>query len=145
MMKKLSLSGFDLGVIIAFVVLTLMGIGAWWYLSTELQAAVDQAQQAKGDFDKYSSAYRFVVSRANGKILQNNIDLLKAQLDPLIHKKFLPKENELHAKGKEDPVTWKHDLDDEIRRLTAAAKLHGVALPNNFYFGFFELSRPEPA
>jgi hypothetical protein len=135
-MKKLNLSGFDLGVIIAFAVLTLMGVGAWWYLSGALQDAVAQTATAKANFDKYSTKYSIVVSRTSGKARQANIDVLKAQLDPLIHTTLQSSANKLHSIQKEDPVAWKHDLDDEVRSLTAAAKLHSVTLPNNFYFGF---------
>jgi len=133
-MKKLS--GFDLGVIIAFVVVALLGSGAWWYLSGELQAAQDDVKNAYSDFQKYSTKYNIVVSPSNGKTLQANIDLLKAQLDPLIPAKLLPKENKLRSIAKEDPVAWKHDLDEEVHRLNSAAKLHGVTVKPNFYYGF---------
>ena len=135
-MKKLNLSGFDIGIIIAFAVVALLGGGAWWYLSGALQDAQAEVTNAKADFDKYSIKYHIVVSASNGKALQDNIDLLKAQLDPLILTKLLPKENKLGSIAKEDPVAWKHDLDDEVQRLDSAAKLHGVTLPPNFYFGF---------
>jgi hypothetical protein len=141
-MKKLSLSKFDLGIIIAFAVVALLGAGAWWYLSGELQSAQGDVANAKSDFDKYSAAAaastkeKIVVSPSNEKTLESNIDVLKTQLDPLIETKLLPKENTLRSIGKEDPVAWKHDLDDEVHRLNGAAKVHGVALPSNFYFGF---------
>jgi len=146
-MKKLNLSGFDLGFIIAFAVVALLGGGAWWYLSGELQTAVDDVGKADADFKKYSadSKYHVVVSTSNGKTLQANIDLLKAQLDPLIETKLLPKENKLHSIEKEDPVAWKHDLDDEVNRLKTAAKLHGVTLPRNFYFGFSRYQSLNPS
>src|SRR5271154_5093523 len=102
-MKKLNLSGFDLGVIIAFAVVTLLGGGAWWYLSGQLQTAVDDVHKAKADFDRYSSKYDIVVDPSNEKPLQANIDLLKAQLDPLIHTKLQPKENKLRSIEREDP------------------------------------------
>ena len=133
-MKKLS--AFDLGAIIAFAVLALAGIGAWWYLSGELAGEQSDVATAKAAFDKSSTKYNIVVSRTNGKTLQSNIDLLKGQLGPLIQDKLVPKENLLPTIDREDPVAWKHDLDDEVHRLTTAAKLHGVALPPNFYFGF---------
>ena len=135
-MKKLNLSRFDLGFIIAFAVVALLGVGAWWYLSGELQATQDDVGRAKKDFDTYSTKYDIVVSPSNGKVMQANIDLLKAQIGPLIATKLLPKENTLRAIAKEDPVAWKHDLDDEVHRLTAAAKVHGVTLPPSVYFGF---------
>jgi hypothetical protein len=135
-MKKLNLSGFDLGVIIAFAVITLLGGGAWWYLSGALQDAQDDVKNADKDFVTYSTKSNIVVSASNGTTLQANIDLLKAQLDPLIHAKLRSKDNKLSSISKEDPVAWKHDLDDEVHRLTHAAKLHGVNVPANFYFGF---------
>jgi hypothetical protein len=133
-MKKLS--AFDLGAIIAFAVLALAGIGAWWYFSSTLGSDVENVTTAKADFDKSSTKYNIVVSRSNGKTLQANIDLLKGQLGPLIQDKLAPKENLLPTVEKEDPVAWKHDLDDEVHRLTSAARLHGVTIPPNFYFGF---------
>jgi len=141
-MKKLS--GFDLGIIIAFVVLTLLGGGAWWYLSGGLQDAQTQVTNAKADFDKYSTKSNIVVSSANGDTLRANIDVLKTQLDPVIQAKLLPKENTLHSIDKEDPVAWKHDLDDDVHSLNTAAKAHGVALPQNFYFGFSRYLNQSP-
>jgi hypothetical protein len=145
-MKKLNLSKFDLGMIIAAVVVTLLGGGAWWYLSGALQDAQNDDATAKADYDKYSSNAKsgIIVSDANGKNLQDNIDLLKAQLDPVIHTKLQPKENKLGSIDKEDPVAWKHDLDDSVTRLTSAAKNHIVSLPPNFYFGFSRYLNQNP-
>jgi predicted metal-binding protein len=148
-MKKLKLSGFDLGIIIAAVVVALLGGGAWWYLSGELQDAQDEAQAADQDFNKYSASKSaggsIVVSPSNLKTLQANIDLLKAQLDPLIRAKLQPKENKFGGIGKEDPVAWKHDLDDSVQRLATAAKLHSVTVPPNFYFGFTRYLSQSPS
>ena len=148
-MKKLKLSGFDLGVIIAFAVITLLGGGAWWYLSGQLQTAVDDVGKAKADFDRFSVAKggpdNIVVSPSNGKTLQANIDQIKAQIEPLISTKLQPKDNKLRSIEKEDPVAWKHDLDDEVHRLNAAAKVHGVTVPPNFYFGFSRYLSSSPS
>jgi hypothetical protein len=141
-MKKpklnLNLSRFDLGVVIAAVVITLLGGGACYYFYNGLSNAQADVNSAKADFDKYSSnpKYHVVVSSSNAKILQDDIDLIKAQLGPLIQAKFQSKDSKLASIDKEDPVAWKHDLDDEVHRLTTAAKSHTVSLPNNFYFGF---------
>jgi hypothetical protein len=144
-MKKLNLSGFDLGVIIAAVAIAVLGAGAWWYLSGALQDAQGEVTSAKKDFDNYSTKYHFVVSTSNGRTLKANIDLIKAQLYPLIQAELLPKENKLPSIEKEDPVAWKHDLDDEVSRLNRAAKLHGVGLPPNFYFGFSRYQSQSPS
>jgi hypothetical protein len=143
-MKKLPISGFDIGAIIAAVVIALLGGGAWWYLSGALQDAQAEDASAKSDYDKYSTKYDIVVSPTNGKVLQGNIDLLKVQLDPLIKSKLLPKENKLSSIDKKDPVAWKHDLDDEVHALNAAAKAHGVTVPPNFYFGFSRYVNQSP-
>jgi len=150
-MKKLKLnlklSGFDLGVIIAAVVIALLGGGAWWYLSGALADAQADTTSAKADFDKFSSnpKYHVVVSPSNAKTLQANIDLLKAQLVPLINDTLQPKENKLLSIEKEDPVAWKHDLDDEVRALNNAAKLHSVVVPPNYYFGFSSYISQSPS
>jgi len=146
-LKSLKLSGFDLGVIIAAVVIALLGAGAWWYLSGALADAQTDATSAKADFDKFSSnpTYHIVVSTSNAKTLQNNIELLKAQLAPLIHDTLQPKENKLLSIDKEDPVAWKHDLDDDVRALNNAAKLHSVGVPANFYFGFSRYLSQSPS
>ena len=137
-MKKLSLSKFDLGFIIAFVVVTLLGFGAYWYLSGVLQDSQAADATAKAAYDKNAAnaKYHVAVSTGNLKTLQANIDLIKAQINPLIPSKLQTKDNKLNSIEKEDPVAWKHDLDDTVHRLTAAAKAHAVTLPPNFYFSF---------
>jgi hypothetical protein len=137
-MKKLNLSKFDLGYIIAFVVVTVLGIGAWFYLSGELQKSQDTVKGAEQDFEQVAvdKKYKIRVTQANVTNLKANIDLIKAQIDPVISSKLLPKENRLRSIEKEDPVAWKHDLDDDVHRLTAQAKSRGITIPPNFYFGF---------
>src|SRR5476651_1752486 len=133
-MKKIST--FDLGMIIAFVVIGILGGTAYWYLSGQLYTALDAVSAAKTDYDKYAVNQNIVVNSTSQKNLQDNIDLIKAQLDPLIQTKLQPKDSKLSVIDKKDPVAWKHDLDDEVARLTAAAKLHNVKIPPNFYFAF---------
>ena len=142
-MKKLS--GFDLGIIIAFVVVTLLGGGAWYYFSGELQTAVADVAAANSDFKKYSSGQDYLPTVANQKILQGNIALLKTQLDPLVQNKLLPKENKITLIEKKDAVEWKHDLDDRVRALNTAAKHHAVTVPANFYYGFSRYLTTNPA
>jgi hypothetical protein len=146
-MSKIKLSGFDLGIVIAFVVITLLGAGAWWYLSGALQDAQTDVSTAKADFDKYSSNPQFhvVVSPSNAKTLSNNIELIKAQLLPVIQTQFQSKDNKLSSIRQEDPVAWKHDLDDEVRRLNTAAKAKSVTVPPNYYFGFSRYLNQSPS
>ncbi|MEI9999048.1 MAG: hypothetical protein WDO13_07710 [Verrucomicrobiota bacterium] len=133
---KIKLSVFDIGMLIAFAVVTLAGVGAWWYLSGALQDAQAADAQAKHDFDTYSSKSDYVVSASNLKTLHGNSDILQAQIDPVLQASLLQKGNDLHTIEKEDPVAWRHDLDDIVRDLNARARARNITLPNNFYFGF---------
>jgi len=148
-MKKLPLSKFDLAMIIAFVVIGLLGGGVIYYLGGVLTEAQQAATQAKTDFDHYSVQHTtkqdILVSSRNQGVLKNNIDILKGQLVPLIDTKLQAKDNKLNSLGKKDPVAWKHDLDEEVRRLTAAAGVHSVTLPANFYFAFSNYVSSNPA
>ena len=109
--------------IIAFAVVALAGgVLRVSTSSDELKAARRTRSRTRTrDFKKYSTKYNVVVSASNEKNLRANIDLIKAQLDPLVLTKLQSKENKLHSIEKEDPVAWKHDLDDEVHRLNAAA------------------------
>lgn len=133
-MKKLS--PFDLGMIIAFAVVTLIGGGVWYYLSGKLDAAKQDVETASTDFDKYSTKQVYLPNTSNVTTLQADIDVLKSQIDPLIKAKLQSPDNKILVVAKQDTVTWKHDLDDRVRKLNAEAKVHGVTVPNNFYYGF---------
>jgi hypothetical protein len=141
-MKKLS--AFDIGIIIAFVVITLLGAGGCYYLSGVLDATKGDVSEAAGNFEKYSSHQPFLPTAGNEKILQANIDLMHAQLDPVIQGKLQAAGNKLPAIVDQDTVAWKHDLDAEVSRLNSAAKLHGVNVPNNFYYGFSRYLNQNP-
>ena len=145
-LKKLKISGFDLGIIIAFAVITLIGGAAWWYLSGALSDAQADVTAAKADFDKVSSnpQYKLVVSDSNAKTIQTNIDQIKTQLVPVIQAQFKSKDNKLSLIRQEDPVAWKHDLDDEVHRLNALAKSKSVGVPANYYFGFSRYLNASP-
>jgi len=141
---KLQLSKFDIGIIIAFVVIGLMGGAAWWYLSGQLQAAQAADAQVATDYNASAVAKGVVVSQANAKALAANNDLLQAQLDPLIANYLLAKDNDLGKVQAEDPVAWKHDLDEDIKTLTTEAKAEGVTLKDHFYFGFSRYQTESP-
>ena len=95
--------------------------------------------------DYQAATQKILVSQGNQKILQNNIELLKGQLVPLINNKLMSKENKLYSIEKRDPVAWKHNLDDKVRDLTAAAGVHSVKLPPNFYFTFANYLNQHPS
>ena len=149
-MKKLPISKFDLGIIIAFVVIGLMGGGAWYYFSGQLAqaqqdvAAADKLFNDNSSYQPPGASQTILVSNGNQRALQDNINLLKSQLAPLIQTKLMAKENKLYSIDKLDPVTWKHNLDDKVKELTAAASVHGVKLPANFYFTFADYLNANP-
>ena len=144
------LSRFDLSVIGAFVVIGLLGAGAWWYFSSQFLAAQQDVSAAKAAFDKYSTTPGYsnnqsiLVSTGNKKILQDNIALLQSQLDPLIQAQFLTKKNKLPSIDREDPVAWKHDLDEEVHHLADAAAHSNVKIPPNYYFAFSRYLNTNP-
>jgi hypothetical protein len=138
------LSGFDIGMIIAFVVIALLGGGAWYYLSGQLAATQQDVGTAASDFQKYSSKVVYLPTAGNEKVLQNNIDVMQAQLDPLVHSMLQASGNKLPSVTKEDTVAWKHDLDAEVSRLNTAAKREGVTVPDNFYYGFSRYLNTNP-
>jgi hypothetical protein len=141
-MKKIS--RFDLAMIIAFVVITLLGGGVWYYLSGLLATAQDDVNDAKQKFDQYSTHEVYLPTKANQKILQDNIDLIKAKLDPLVQASLQAPDNKLSTIEKQDTVAWKHDLDQEVAKLNALAKTHGVDVPPNFYYGFSRYLNQNP-
>lgn len=140
-----NLSRFDLGMIIAFAVVTLLGGACWYYLSSQLAAAQADAAAAAGEFDTYSKKEVYLPTKANVKTLQANIDLMTAQLDPLVKNKLQPPNYQLDTIQAINTVEWKHKLDDEVRDLNSAAKLNGITVPNNFYYGFSRYLNVNPA
>ena len=139
-----NLSRFDLGIIIAFVVVTLLGAGAWYFLSGQLEAAKGDASAAAGDFDQYSTRQTYLPTARNQKVLQSDIDLMQAHLNPLIASKLQATGNKLADVKEQSPIDWKHDLDAEILGLNNAAKVHGVTVPKQFYFGFSRYLNTNP-
>jgi hypothetical protein len=141
-MKKIS--AFDLAMIIAFVVVALAGAGVWYYLSGLLDTTKSNVSSAQADFDKYSSKEVYLPTTANVKTLQANIDLMQAQLDPLIKTRLQAPGNHLETVEKMDTVAWKSDLDTKVGKLNAAARLGGVTVPPNFYYGFSRYLEKNP-
>jgi hypothetical protein len=142
-MKKLS--PFDLGMAIAFVVVAVLGGAAWWYLSGQLQDAQSEVTAAAGKFDTYSKKEVYLPTRTNVKTLQDDIALMTAQLDPIVQTRLQSPGNKLPSIERIDTVTWKRNLDDEVRQLNSSAKLHGLVVPKNFYYGFSRYLNQNPA
>jgi hypothetical protein len=147
-MKKLNLqlSKFDIVMIAVFVVIGLIGAGAWFYLSGMLQAAQAADAQVKSDYDaSVTTAKGINLTADNVKKLNDNNTLLKDQIDPVISAYLLAKDNDLGNVRGEDPVAWKHDLDEDIKSLTTDAKSEGVKLADHFYFGFSRYQTESPS
>jgi hypothetical protein len=139
------ISAFDVGIIIAFVVITLIGGGACYYLYSQLNSTLQDVGNTAGDFDKYSSREVYLPTGPNQKVLEQDIALMHAQLDPLIKSQLQAPGNKLPSAKTEDTVAWKHDLDAEVASLNNAAKLHGVTVPNHFYYGFSRYLNTNPS
>ncbi len=142
---KLELSSFDIGMIIAFVVVGLLGGTAWYFLSSQLQTAQAACASVAGDYNTNATAKGIIVSSANAKSLNANSTLLQTQVDPIITTYLLPKENDLTNAHTMDPVAWKHELDDDVKTLTTDAKAHGVSVKDHFYFGFSRYLTESPS
>jgi uncharacterized membrane protein YgcG len=144
-MKKLST--FDIVMIVLFVVVGLLGGGAWYYFSGQLAATQQTVASASSDFAQYSSREVYLPTANNVKTVQASIDLIHAQLDPIIKNQLQNPGDKLPDTAKEDTdtVKWKQHLDEEVGRLNNAAKTHGVAVPDNFYYGFSRYLSTNPA
>jgi hypothetical protein len=150
-MKKLKfkLSGFEIGMIIAFVIVGLLGGAAWWYLSGNLTDIQAQCADVKSRYVASSIAKvdgGIVVSPGNLAKLNENMELLQKQIDPVISGHLHPKNAGLDtATGKEDSVSWKRGLDDDVGELTKGAHANNIVLPRNFYFGFSRYVTESPS
>ena len=140
-MKKFS--AFDLGMIIAFVVVALLGGGAWYYLSGRLSDAQAAATSASSSLNN-STSKGYFPSIANEKLLTADNAAIQAQLDPAIKATFQAPGNKLDAVQSVNPVDWKRGLDTRVSALNALAKSHGVAVPANFYYGFSRYLNQQP-
>ena len=113
-MKKLST--FDIIMIVLFVVIGLLGGGAYYYFSGQLTTTQQAVSAADADFTKYTSSQVFLPTPTNVQTVQANIDLMNAQLDPIIKNQLQNPGNKLGDVAKEDTdtVKWKQHLDAEV-------------------------------
>jgi hypothetical protein len=109
-----------------------------------LESAQGEAEAAAGQFDTYSKKEVYLPTRSNLTTLQNNISLMTAQLDPLVKSTLQSPKNGLGGIQQIDTVAWKHGLDDEVSHLNAAAKTHGISVPDGFYYGFSRYLNTNP-
>jgi hypothetical protein len=137
-----NLSRFDLGMIIAFAVVALLGGGAWYYLSGQLTTAQGDVAAAAGEFDQYTKKEVYLPTGSNVKTLQSGIDQMTAQLDPLMKNRL--ESSQLEGIQATDTVEWKHQLDDEVHGLNNEAKISGITVPANFYYGFSRYLNTNP-
>jgi hypothetical protein len=137
-------SRFDLGMIIAFVIVALFGGGAWYWLSGQLATAQSDASAAAGEFDQYTKKEVYLPTGGNVKMLQADIGLMTAQLDPLVKNELQSPGNLLPAIEQTDTVKWKHLLDDEVKALNDEARISGIKVPDNFYYGFSRYLNTNP-
>jgi hypothetical protein len=143
-MKRLS--RFDLFMIVAFLVVALAGGGIAYYLDAyQLAAAQQDVQAANQDFQQYSSKMVYLPTPENLKILQSNIDLVQAQIDPVVKNNLQSSGNKLAEIANENSVDWKRQLDESAAALNAAAKLHNVQVPKNYYYSFSYFLSNNPA
>lgn len=139
------LSKFEIGMIVAFVVVTGAGIGGYVYTSGLVETAKADLTTANGELQKLVKQ-RYLPSDANIKMLEGNVAALKAALKPIQEQILKSPENKLGQMQPQNPVTWKNsDLDQTVQRLTALAKGHRVALPTDYYFGFSRYQKSNPS
>ena len=88
---KFQLSKFDIGMLIAFAVVGILGGTAWWFLSGQLQAAQAQCAQVAGDYNTYATAKGsgIIVSQANAGALGPPLSALPGVLLELIFQRRL--------------------------------------------------------
>jgi hypothetical protein len=143
-MKRLS--RFDLSMIIAFAVVALVGGGAAYYLCYyQLDAAQNEVRAANQEFQRYTAHMTYLPTQENLRILRGNIDLIQAQIEPAVNKNLQAPDNHLADIVNENSVDWKHKLDESVAKLNAAAKLHNVQVPDNYYYSFSYFLSNNPA
>lgn len=139
------LSKFDIGMIVAFVVVTGAGVGGYFYTNGLVDAAKTDLGAATGELQKLVKQ-RYLPSDANIKTLDNNIKELRSALQPIEEKVLKSPQSKLGQIAAKNPVTWKNsDLDQTVQRLQALAKSKRVTIPDDGYFGFSRYKSGNPS
>ena len=142
-MKKIALTRFDWILVAAFGLVAVAGIGGYLYTSSLLQTAKDELGAEKTQYDALTTNRRYLPSEANIKALEENNKYLDAMLKPIVEQ--MTKESEKISKVTEkDPVLFKQDVTDTVKRLTDQAKAKNVEIPANFAFTFGRYQQTNP-
>jgi hypothetical protein len=139
---KGKLSQLQLIALIGFVSLTLFGIGAYLWLSSEL----DNAQQALTlrSAEKQKLLTRRTVPHPTSiETLTKNNEILTASLETL-QARLKTGNPLLQGVVQKNAVVFKQEVFDTAKKLTELAKKKNVQLPANFYFGFSKYVTQNP-
>lgn len=139
------LSKFEIGMIVAFVVVTGAGIGGYIYTSGLVETAKSDLTTANGELQKLVKQ-KYLPSDANIKTLEGNVNALRSVLDPIEKQVLQSPECKLSEIKAQNPVTWKNsELDQTVQRLTAQARSRRLTLPPDYYFGFARYQKSNPS
>lgn len=135
-----NLSRFQIGMIVAFVVVAVLGVAAWWYTGT-LQAEASERLVAANRTKTTLAASRYTPGAASVKILTENIEQMKATLAPIESEILLPDDHLLLTAEPMNPTAWKTEkLTKAIDRMQALAAKANLALPavtdGRYFFGY---------
>ena len=72
-------------------------------------------------------------------------NIINGQIDPVVKTYLQAPGNKLGDQVNENTVDWKHKLDEKVAKLNAAAKVQGVQVPLNYYYGFSDYLSQAPA
>ncbi len=135
-----NLSKFQIIMISAAVVVLILGIAGWWYTGTlqaEASKRLTQAQSKKMGYERQ----RYTPTKRTVDILQQNIDQMKATLEPIENEVLRPEEHLLSSVEAMNPTAWKTTkLAPAVDRMIALASKANISLPavtdGRYFFGY---------
>jgi hypothetical protein len=141
--KKINLTPFDWGLVAAFGLTAVIGIVGYLYTSSMLDTAKQELGNENSRLQQLTTGRRYRPSEVNIKALEENNKRLEAMLQPIVEQ--MVKESEKISKVTEkDPVLFKQDVTDTVKRLTDQAKAKNVEIPANFAFTFGRYQQTNP-
>jgi hypothetical protein len=141
--KKIALTPFDWGLVVAFGLTAIAGIGGYLYTSSLLDTAKQELGNENSRLQQLTTSRRYLPSEANIKALEENNKRLEAMLQPIMEQ-MLKKSEKLSKVTEKDPVLFKQDVTDTVKRLTDQAKAKNVEIPANFGFTFGRYQQTNP-